>query len=237
MKIRQLTQGGVDDEYYTLKADADKVAERLARLVRKDYPILCNADTVVSEIPRALRAVGFTEVTLSRDCLSVSPLTVKARPLIVTNPPWSVLLEMYDKLISHNKLPCVLVARIATLALPPFVKVSGNYRRPDGSIEHVATACVTNCFWPDASVCRASNGACRECDRFADCHSDASVLTYPVERGWPVYRKPQHEVRSCCRFSQNGVNKFRRLVYLPTGAVSKTMRIPRNEMVPVEGLK
>ena len=86
-----------DDEWYTPRATADAVAAFAAKHLGLGTPILCPADLLPdgteSEIPKALRAAGFTSVRVTRNLPIGSPITddYKDGEVVITNPPFSLL--------------------------------------------------------------------------------------------------------------------------------------------------
>lgn len=102
-----------DDEWYTPYETAEKVAAFLANHLSLDTPILCSADILPdgteSTIPRAMRAAGFNNVRVTRDFLRSEPGEV-----IVTNPPFSLLVPFREFVKQNNIKYCVL-SRPATM--------------------------------------------------------------------------------------------------------------------------
>ena len=96
MKKRIGRSNAPDDEWYTPRETADKVAVWLSGELPPDAPILCPADLLPdgseSEIPKALRAAGFANVRVTRN-LPVDSLFADWREgeTVVTNPPFSLL--------------------------------------------------------------------------------------------------------------------------------------------------
>ena len=91
-----------DDEWYTPRATADGVAAFAAKHLGLGTPILCPADLLPdgteSEIPKALRAAGFTSVRVTRNLPIGSPITddYKDGEVVITNPPFSLLTKFRD---------------------------------------------------------------------------------------------------------------------------------------------
>lgn len=87
-----------DDEWYTPRDTADRLAAWLRTVLNPVTPLLCPADLLPpddreSEIPKALRAAGFTRVRVTRNLPVDDPLTDDWEPgeVVVTNPPFSLL--------------------------------------------------------------------------------------------------------------------------------------------------
>ena len=106
MKRTNGTHAVNDDEWYTPRKTAERVADWLARSdggnLATDTSILCPADLLPdgseSQIPAALRQRGFTDVRVTRDlpldnmfCDYSFDANGGTGEVIVTNPPFSLL--------------------------------------------------------------------------------------------------------------------------------------------------
>jgi hypothetical protein len=93
-----------DDEWYTTPATAARVAAWLAARVPLSTPIACPSDFEHCAIPDALRLAGFTDIE-SFNALPVREIPWRDRcygKLIVTNPPFSILVPFRRYLAVHD---------------------------------------------------------------------------------------------------------------------------------------
>ena len=109
------TRNGTDDERYTPRETADRLAIWLKTEGRVGLgaSILCPADILPdgmeSAIPQALRAAGFAKVRVTRD-LPLDPIFANWRDgeLVVTNPPFSLLVPLRRRLALSGAKYCLL---------------------------------------------------------------------------------------------------------------------------------
>ena len=125
-----------DDEWYTPRSVADRLASCLSSCLPLTASILCPADILPagseSTIPCALRAVGFSSVRVTRD-LPLDPIFADWRPgeIIVTNPPFSLLVPFRSFLRATHARFCILT-RPATIGGWPIVELGKTFRAADG---------------------------------------------------------------------------------------------------------
>ena len=161
-----------NDEWYTPRETADKVADWLARHLPLDTPILCPADILPdgteSVIPAALRAARFRHVRVTRD-LPLGPLLAdwKNGEVIVTNPPFSLLVPFRDWLWHSQARYCVL-ARPAGMRLCWSIPEMGpRFYSTDGP--GVAAAWHQNITDTSREEPEVAIGNCSSCERKGAC--------------------------------------------------------------------
>ena len=162
-----------DDEWYTPRATADAVAAFAAKHLGLGTPILCPADLLPdgteSEIPKALRAAGFTSVRVTHNLPIDSPITddYKDGEVVITNPPFSLLTKFRD-------WAGVSSARFIVLARPGVMRrcwtitgLGDSFKSTDGRT--VAAAWFQNLTDTSSPDTAKAIGNCLKCERKGNC--------------------------------------------------------------------
>jgi len=117
----RMTKGGCkvnDDEWYTPYDTAIKVARFLRGHLDEETPILCPADILPggqeSTIPKAMRDIGFKRVRVTRNLPVCDNGAWNPGEVVVTNPPFSLLVQFRNFAKEKNIKYCVL-SRPATM--------------------------------------------------------------------------------------------------------------------------
>lgn len=172
-----------DDEWYTPRETADKVAAWLVQHLELDTPMLCPADLLPdgseSTIPQALRAAGFTRVRVTRD-LPINPLLAdyRAGEVIVTNPPFSLLVKFRQWAMGSGALFCVLSCPATMRNCWTIPSMGSNFKSACGRT--VAAAWMQNIADTTNNECDTSTaiGNCRNCER-ARCPNNQMTGEFP----------------------------------------------------------
>ena len=162
-----------DDEWYTPRATADGVAAFAAKHIGLGTPILCPADLLPdgteSEIPKALRAAGFTSVRVTHNLPIDSPITddYKEGEVVITNPPFSLLSPF-------RKWATASGARFIVLARPSVMRrcwtitgLGASFKSTDGRT--VAAAWFQNLTDTSSPDTAKAIGNCSKCERNGNC--------------------------------------------------------------------
>ena len=215
-----------DDEWYTSAKTATALAEWLRDKANLPLstPILCPADLLPdgteSEIPKALRSVGFTKVRVTRN-LPVSPLFADWKQtidgfrgeVIVTNPPFSLLVPFREWLKFSKARYCCL-SRPAGLPGWSVRELKDKFRSTDGRT--VAAAWFQNLkptsVVPPSDLALGNCALCRRktCPTTEDCSDWKPGLDRPLF-GWCVAVKYGLGGKSCSKYTNSdGKIAFRR---------------------------
>lgn len=101
-----------DDEWYTPYDTAIEVARFLREYLDEMTPILCPADILPdgqeSTIPRAMRDIGFQRVRVTRNLPVQDDGAWMPGEVVVTNPPFSLLVPFREFVKQNNIKYCVL---------------------------------------------------------------------------------------------------------------------------------
>jgi len=159
MKRMNGTHAVNDDEWYTPRKTADRVADWLARSdggnLSSDTSILCPADLLPdgseSQIPAALRQRGFTNVRVTRDlpldnmfCDYLFDANGGTGEVIVTNPPFSLLCPFRLWLRSNPGIRYCVLGRPCSLDGWPIVEMKDKFYTEDKPRKSVAAAWFQN---------------------------------------------------------------------------------------------
>lgn len=208
-----------DDEWYTGKDTADVVADWLMTKggLNANDPILCPADLLLdgseSQIPISLRNRGFNNVRVTRN-LPLDPLFSDVQPneIIVTNPPFSLLVPFRDFLIGENMRFCFL-SRPGNISGYPIVELKDRFRSTDGR-------CVTASWMQNLVDTRSelliedAIGDCGKCEA-KKCPFNRSSGDWVPGRSRPLYGWGQAVKYGICgnwcsNYWESGKNKFLR---------------------------
>ncbi len=204
-----------DDEWYTPYETAEKVAAFLANHLSLDTPILCSADILLdgteSTIPRAMREAGFKNVRVTRDFLRSEPGEV-----VVTNPPFSLLVPFRKFAKANNIKYCILARQAAMMKSWPISLLKDRFHDEYG--RSVAASWQQNIV--DTSVIDegvSSIGNCLLCERKSCPKNDLTGKMTPGKNR-PLYGfgnavKLGISGFYCKGYTANGKNKFTRFFY------------------------
>ena len=127
-----------DDEWYTPRETADKVAAWLAERLDPGTPILCCADLLPdgseSEIPKAMRAAGFKRIRVTRDLPVITQDVQDWLPgeVIVTNPPFSLLVPFRNWAEASGARYCILSRPGAMRKCWSIPELGSSFKSTDG---------------------------------------------------------------------------------------------------------
>jgi len=211
-----------DDEWYTSRQTADKVAAWLVGVLPHDTTILCPADILPdgteSTIPLALRAAGFTAVRVTRD-LPVDRMMADWREgeVVVTNPPFSLLTAFRHFLLNAGARYCVL-SRPGWSDGWNIPSLGDKFKSTDG--RRVAAAWFQNIAdtssMPDPSL---ALGDCAMCEHRPACPRNAMTGDWHTGRprplfGWCVGGQHGILANQCHDYTVGGKWMFSRFFYV-----------------------
>src|SRR5574344_583427 len=194
-----------NDEWYTRRETAEKLASWLSRNLPLSSKILCPADLMPdgseSEIPRAIRNAGFTNVRVTRDIpISSFNSDYESGEIIVTNPPFSLTVPFRDFIRSNGVKFCVLSRPGVYGECYPVIELNSRFKSTDG--RRVAASWmqnIVNTVKTGKDFHGASIGNCALCER-------TRCLNNPLTREWiPGVPRPLY---GWCIASNNGISGF-----------------------------
>ncbi len=210
----------LDDEWYTPYDTAIKVAEFMREHLDEYTPILCPADILPdgqeSTIPRAMRDIGFKRVRVTRNLPVQDDGAWISGEVVVTNPPFSLLVP-FRKFAKENNIKYCILARQGTMIKSwPIALLKDRFT--DISGKSVAASWQQNIV--DTSVIDkgvSSIGNCLLCERKACPKNDLTGKMTPGENR-PLYGfgnavKLGISGFYCKGYTVNGKNKFSRFFY------------------------
>ena len=171
-----------DDEWYTPRSTADKVAGWLIKHLPADTPILCPADILPdgteSQMPQALRAAGFSSVRVTRALpLDLLFADYNKGEVIVTNPPFSLLVPFRQWLKLTGARFCILARPASMRRCWTIPEMSHRFYCSEG--RGVAAAWFQNIV--DTSM-EPPEG--KEIGNCADCHRKGKCPQNSMTGGW-----------------------------------------------------
>lgn len=203
-----------NDEWYTRQETAEKIAGWLSRNLPLSSKILCPADILPdgseSEIPKALRKMGFANVRVTRD-LPVSPIysDYNEGEIVVTNPPFSMLKQFRDFMYANGVKFCVLSRPGAFGESYPVQELDSRFKDKDG---HTVAACwmqnFVNTIKTGDAFDNSPIGNCALCER-KHCTKNTLTVEWTPGVDRPLY--------GWCIAVKNGLSGFFCQEYITEG--------------------
>lgn len=211
-----------DDEWYTSKDDADKVAQFLSKVIPKYSKILCPADILpdgsISNIPIALKEIGFENVRVTRDLpIDLDKSYCLEGEVVVTNPPFSLLVPFREYLKFHS-LRFMILSRPFTMRNCFSVPEIGKDFYEENSKRSVAAGWYTNIIntstRPDSSL---AIGDCNKCEA-KKCPANEMTRNFRPGQDRPLFGYTiafRHGIGAfyCSKYTIGGKRTFTRSFY------------------------
>lgn len=222
-----------DDEWYTPRETADKLAAWLARHLPASTPLLCPADVLPdgteSTIPAALMMAGFGHVRVTRD-LPLDPLLADWHEgeIVVTNPPFSLLVPFRDWLAASGARFCVLARPGCFRRCWSVPEMTSAFYTNDG--RGVAAAWHQNITDTSREEPEVAIGNCSQCERRGACPNNAMTGGLVPGEDRPLYGW-SHAVRLglvgwyCHGFTVGGKIAFLRFMADPKKGIASNARL------------